>query len=81
VTEWLGDRFAKLIHSGSNPFPRSMKKIRLEILESSYWEHYKYAKDMAMYLPLDHPKRKLLEKELNEMISELNILKAELNKE
>ena len=38
---------------------------KLEILEASYWEHYKFAKDLSTFLPLKHPKRQLLEDELN----------------
>ncbi len=49
--------------------------IKLEILEANYWEHYKYAKDLAMFLPIDNSKRILLEKQLNEMIAEINKLK------
>lgn len=52
-----------------------MEIIRLEILEASYWEHFKIAKDLAMYLPLHHPKRLLLEQELNKMIKEINEIK------
>ncbi len=58
-----------------------MKKIRLEILEYSRWEHFKFAKDIALILPMEHPKRKLLEKELHEMITEINILKNEIENE
>lgn len=53
-------------------------EIKVQILESNYWEHYKFAKDMAFYLPIDHPKRLLLEEELNKMIKELNELKESL---
>lgn len=49
--------------------------IKLEILEANYWEHYKHAKDLAMFLPIDNLKRLLLEKELNEMIADINKLK------
>ncbi len=49
--------------------------IKLEILESSYWEHFKYLKDISLILPLDHPKRILLEKELSKMIREINLIK------
>lgn len=55
-----------------------MKKIKLELLEASYWEHYKMAKDLALYLPLNHPKRAKLEVELNKMIKEINELKNDL---
>ncbi len=58
-----------------------MNKIRLEILESSYWEHFKYAKDLASYLPITHPKRKLIEAELNNQITELHNLKEKIKLE
>ncbi len=48
---------------------------KLEILEQSYYEHFKSAKDLAMYLPLNHPKRLLLEVTLNQMITEINNIK------
>ena len=54
--------------------------IKLEILEYSYWEHFKMAKDIALVLPIDHPKRKKLEKEINEMATEINELKAVVKK-
>jgi hypothetical protein len=53
--------------------------MNLEILEASYWEHFKYAKDMALYLPLKHPKRIQVEEEINKMITEINLVKR-LNK-
>lgn len=56
-----------------------MKKIRLEILEFSYWEHFKAAKDIALILPIEHPKRKRLEKVINELIVEINELKKEID--
>lgn len=49
----------------------------LEILEANYWEHYKYAKDLAQFLPLNNPKRLLLEKEMSKMIEEINNKKKE----
>ncbi len=54
-----------------------MNKIRLEILEYNYWEHYKCAKDLALILPLNHPRRKLIEKHMNETLEEIHRLKNE----
>ena len=54
-----------------------MNKIKLEILEYSYWEHYKYLKDMSLILPLNHPKRIRVENEVNSMITEINKMKNE----
>jgi hypothetical protein len=53
----------------------------IEILEYSYWEHFKYAKDLALILPLNHPKRNRLDLELNKMISKLHLLKQNLTQE
>lgn len=52
-----------------------MKVISLEILEASYWEHFKYAKDLSLFLPLKHPKRILLEEQLSKMLKEINDIK------
>lgn len=51
-------------------------KIRLEILQYSYWEHYKLEKDLSFILPIDHPKRKLLSEHREEILSEINELKS-----
>jgi hypothetical protein len=42
-------------------------QITLGILEASYWEHFKAAKDLALYLPIDHPKRLAVENALNDI--------------
>ncbi len=52
--------------------------IKNEILEYSYWEHFKYAKDLALILPVEHPKRKLIEAKVNELSMEL-LLKSKTN--
>jgi hypothetical protein len=57
-----------------------MENIRLEILEYSYWEHFKMAKDIALVLPIDNPKRKKLEKEVNKMATEINEIKQKQKK-
>ena len=48
---------------------------RVEILEANYWEHFKMAKDMSLYLPIDHPKRVNLEIEINKMLKKIHELK------
>lgn len=53
------------------------KAVELQILEYNYWEHFKAAKDMAMVLPLDDPKRKAVEKELNDIQERIQALKAD----
>lgn len=44
----------------------------LEILEASYWEHYKFAKELALFLPLNHPKRLKVENEMNRLLEKIN---------
>lgn len=44
-----------------------VENIRFEILQASYWEHFKVAKDMARYLAVDHPKRIAIEAELTKL--------------
>jgi hypothetical protein len=48
----------------------------LEILEYSYWEHFKHAKDISLILPVDHPKRKSLEIELNSISKKMQHIKS-----
>lgn len=52
-----------------------MKDIRLEILEGSYLEHFKQAKDFALILPMNNSRRLKIEKEMNEISSEIRNLK------
>ena len=61
---------------GSNPITCSMSKLKLEILEANYWEHYKFLKDISMFYEINHPKRVALEKEISLMIQEINRLKT-----
>lgn len=51
---------------------------KLEILNSNYWEHFKFAKDLAGFLPFDHPRRIRIERKLNEMIKEIQELNNKL---
>ncbi len=44
-----------------------------EITLASYFEHLKYAKELALFLPLRHPKRIKVDKAINEMIVKLNL--------
>lgn len=52
-----------------------MKEIELQILEYNYWEHFKHAKDLAMVLPVGHPKRLEVEKHLNELQEKISKMK------
>lgn len=47
---------------------------KLEILNSNYWEHFKFAKDLAGFLAHDHPRRRRIEEKLNEMVDEIQEL-------
>ena len=42
-----------------------------EILQGSYWEHFKKAKDLALIYPPEHKKRKELELALNEISAKI----------
>ena len=44
-----------------------MKSIELELLQYSYWEHFKFAKDLSFVLPLNHTKRVKIEREINKI--------------
>ncbi len=55
-----------------------MDKIKIEILEYNYWEHFKALKDASLILPLDHPKRKALERSTNEILKKLHELKGDI---
>lgn len=52
--------------------------IELEILNASYWEHFKYAKELAGYLDLNHPKRVRVKNELNKMLERIHQINDEL---
>lgn len=42
-----------------------MDEIKFELLKASYWEHFKFAKDLALIYPVNHPKRINIENELS----------------
>lgn len=48
-----------------------MDKIKLELLQASYLEHFKFAKDLSYILQISDPKRKKIETELNNIQSEI----------
>ena len=54
--------------------------IRLQILEYSYWEHFKALKDISLILPITHPKRKLLDKEVDNLQNEIIRLKNKIKR-
>ena len=49
--------------------------IELEILEYSYWEHFAYAKSLALVLPVGHPKIIRIEKEINDIQAKIQKIK------
>lgn len=55
-----------------------MKEIQLEILNYNYWEHYKFEKDLAMVLPLTHPKRVKMRIETQKILEQIQKLKNNL---
>ena len=55
-------------------------EIRLELLKFSYWEHFKMAKDLALVLSIDHPKRKAIEKEVNDISDKIKALEELMKK-
>lgn len=52
-----------------------MHNIEIEILEYSYWEHFKSLKDISLILPIEHPKRKHLENTVNDILEKIHKLK------
>ena len=49
--------------------------IKLEILQYSYWEHYKFEKDISMVLPLEDPKRNHIRQHTQEILEKIKELK------
>jgi len=46
-----------------------------EITYLSYLEHLKRQEELSRYLPSDHPKRLALQKDIEEMVEQLNLKK------
>jgi len=49
--------------------------IELEILQASYWEHFKQAKDLARYLNINDIKRIKIDNECNIILNKITKLK------
>lgn len=49
-----------------------MTEIEFDILNASYWEHFKASKDLAKLYPVTHPKRVVLMEVINELQTKLN---------
>ncbi len=54
-----------------------MNQIEIEILTANYWEHFRYAKELSFILPIEHPKRKSLDIEMNKMLEKINKYKID----
>ena len=52
-----------------------MHNLELDILQYSYWEHFKTAKDLSLIYGPEHPKRQELEKVMKELLDRINQLK------
>lgn len=55
---------------------QEIDKIRLEILRGSHIEHFKTAKDMALFMDIDNPRKKRVEEEANNIINKIHKLKS-----
>ena len=55
--------------------PSGKLSIEMELLLYSYWEHYGMAKSLEKVLPLGHPKRVRMEKEINIIAAEMEELR------
>jgi len=53
--------------------------LELEILKASYWEHYKYEKDLSYILPLNDPKRIKILEEVNNISEQIRELENKQN--
>lgn len=52
---------------GNALYKKYKMNIELEILQYSYWEHFKAAKDLSFILPIEHEKRVSLQNEINKI--------------
>lgn len=49
------------------------------IVGMSYWEHFKYEKDMALVYPPEHPKRIAVHKQTNELLAQWTAIKNKID--
>lgn len=54
-----------------------MNSIEIEILEYSYWEHFKASKEISLILPINHPRRKKIEGATNDILKQLHAIKKD----
>lgn len=55
-----------------------LDEIELDILNQSYWEHFKASKDLALVYPVSHPKRQLLLNTINDIQKKMDTLKQKI---
>ena len=48
--------------------------IQMEILQYSYWEHFKAEKDLSMILQLDHPRRIMMHQQTQKLTEDIRKL-------
>ena len=48
--------------------------IQMEILQYSYWEHFKAEKDLSMILQLDHPRRIMMHQQNQKLTEDIRKL-------
>jgi hypothetical protein len=58
-----------------------MNDIRFEILNFSYWEHFKAAKDLSLVLPPEHPRRAKIDQDMNDILKEMQSISPKHKKE
>ena len=51
--------------------------LELEILQYNYSEHFKYYKELSLILPLEHPKRVRILKEINAILDKIHRIQKE----
>lgn len=49
-------------------------EIKLTIVRFNYWEHFKRLKEIALILPIGNPERDDLEKNVNDLLTEMHSL-------
>ena len=49
-----------------------MENVQLDILNYSYWEHFKAEKDLALILPVEHKKRVKLRNHMDILLKQIH---------
>lgn len=53
---------------------------KLDILNLNYWEHFKFAKDLAQALGPTNPRYQHMEKSVNNILADISKVKKEIEK-